>query len=60
MADIPVTDWVRATEQHANEAAQRLGHPLTLRWRKQVEQETFDELVSDILLEQELQRRTSG
>jgi peptidyl-prolyl cis-trans isomerase D len=55
--DITVTDWVHATEQHATEASQRLGRPLTLDERKQVEQETFDELVSDILLEQELQRR---
>ncbi len=55
--DVTVTEWVRATEQRATDASQRLGRPLTLEERKQVEQETFDELVSNILLEQELERR---
>jgi peptidyl-prolyl cis-trans isomerase D len=55
--DVTVTEWVRATEQRATDASQRLGRPLTLEERKQVEQETYDELVSNILLEQELERR---
>jgi peptidyl-prolyl cis-trans isomerase D len=55
--DIPVTEWVRATQQRATEASQRLGRPLSLEERNQVEQETFDELVSEILLHQELDRR---
>lgn len=56
-ADITVTEWVRATEQHATQASQRLGRPLSLDERKQVDQEAFDELVSEILLRQELDRR---
>ena len=55
--DIPVTEWIRATQQRATDASQRLGRPLSLEERKQVEQQTFDELVSDILLRQELDRR---
>src|ERR1700735_3380989 len=57
--DIPVTEWIRATQQRATDASQRLGRPLSLEERKQVEQQTFDELVSDILLRQELDRRDS-
>lgn len=55
--EITVTEWVRATEQHATQASQRLGRPLSLDERKQVDQEAFDELVSEILLRQELDRR---
>ncbi|MFI5248980.1 MAG: peptidylprolyl isomerase [Gemmatimonadales bacterium] len=55
--DITVTEWVRATEQHATQASQRLGRPLSLDERKQVDQEAFDELVSELLLRQELDRR---
>jgi peptidyl-prolyl cis-trans isomerase D len=55
--DITVTEWVRATQQHATQASQRLGRPLSLDERQQVDQEAFDELVSELLLRQELDRR---
>jgi peptidyl-prolyl cis-trans isomerase D len=55
--DIPVTEWRRATEQRATQASQRLGRPLSLDEQKQVDQESFDELVSELLLRQELDRR---
>ena len=58
--EIPITEWLRTTEQRETEASQRAGRPLTLDERKQVEQQAFDEIVSNILLEQELSRRGIG
>ena len=58
--EIPVTEWLRVTEQRETNASQRAGRPLTLDERKQVEEQAFDELVSNILLEQELARRGIG
>lgn len=55
--EIPYSEWARATQQRETEASRRLGRPLTLDERRQVEQDTFDELVTNILLSQELARR---
>lgn len=46
-----------ATQQLAEQREQQLGRGLTLDERQRVEQEAFDQLVSDILLQQEYRRR---
>ncbi len=58
--DIPVAEWQRVLSQRSAEANQRLGRPLTLDEQKQLEDRTFDELVANILLDQELARRHIG
>ncbi len=55
--DIPVTEWSRATAQRQQARSQQVGHPLTLDERQQLDQQTFDELVSNILIDQELEKR---
>jgi peptidyl-prolyl cis-trans isomerase D len=55
--DVPLTQWLNATQQREQEAQQRLNRGLTLDEQKELEQQTFDEMVSEILLDQEYQRR---
>ncbi len=58
--DISLLDWQRVITQRDQEATQRLGRQLTLDEREQLEQQVFDELVNNILLDQELARRHIG
>ncbi len=58
--DISLIDWQRVITQRDQEANQRLGRQLTLDEREQLEQQVFDELVNNILLDQELARRHIG
>src|SRR3712207_907031 len=55
--DILYTTLQNATQQLAQQREQQLGRGLTLDERQRVEQEAFDQLVSDILLQQEYERR---
>jgi len=55
--DILYTNWQRAVAQLEAEEQQRLGHSLTLDERRTVEDQAFDQMVSDILLQQEYKRR---
>ena len=55
--DILYTSWQRAVAQLEAEEQQRLGHSLTLDDRRTVEDQAFDQMVSEILLQQEYKRR---
>ncbi|MEP6835891.1 MAG: SurA N-terminal domain-containing protein, partial [Gemmatimonas sp.] len=55
--DIPYTVWQRAVAQLEQDEQQRLGHSLTLDERRTVEDQAYEQLVSNILLEQEYKRR---
>jgi len=55
--DVSYTQWANATQRREQEAQQRAGRGLTLDEQKELEQQTFDEMVSDILLTQEYQKR---
>jgi|HubBroStandDraft_6_1064221.scaffolds.fasta_scaffold41021_1 peptidyl-prolyl cis-trans isomerase D len=58
--DITYIQWSNATQRRYQEAQQRAGRALTLDEQKELEQQTYDEMVSDILLEQEYQKRGIG
>ena len=58
--DVSLIDWQRLITQRDQEASQRLGRQLTLDEREQLEQQVFDEMVNNILLDQELARRHIG
>ncbi len=55
--DILYTNWQRVVAQLESEQQQRLGHSLTLDERRTVEDQAFEQMVSDILLQQEYKRR---
>ncbi len=55
--DILLTQWLNATQRREQDAQQRLGRALTLDEQKAVNEQTFDEMVSDILLSDEFSRR---
>ncbi len=55
--DIPLGVWIQATQHREQEASQQLGRQLTLEEEAQLKQEVFDQLVTEILLEQEYARR---
>jgi len=55
--EITALDWQRVLSQREQEATQRLGRQMTLDERDQLRQNAFEELVNNILLEQELDRR---
>ena len=55
--DILYSNWQRAVAQLEAEEQQRLGHSLTLDERRMVEDQAFDQMVSEILLQQEYKRR---
>lgn len=57
---ILATDYFRAVDARVQQENQRTGHALTLDERRQVEQQVFDEMVTNILLQQELERRHIG
>ena len=58
--EIPLRVWTQATQRREQEASQQVGRQLTLEEAAQVKQEVFDQLVTEILLEQEYARRGIG
>lgn len=55
--DIPYLTWANASQQMAQQQEQSSGHGLTLDERRQVDDQAFNQLVSDVLLQQEYERR---
>jgi peptidyl-prolyl cis-trans isomerase D len=55
--EITVIEWQRILSQREQETTQRLGRQLTLDERAQLEQNVFDEVVNNMLLDEELDRR---
>jgi peptidyl-prolyl cis-trans isomerase D len=55
--DVSYTQWANATQRREQDAQQRLGRGLTLDEQKELQQQTYDEMVSDILLTQEYRKR---
>ena len=55
--DITYDSWLRARESRIQQAQQQSASPLTLDQEQRVEDATFDDLVNDILLRQEYERR---
>lgn len=55
--DVLYTVWLGATQQFAQQQEQQQGHALTLDERRQAEDQAYNELVSQILLDDEYQRR---
>jgi peptidyl-prolyl cis-trans isomerase D len=55
--DVPYQTWVTLAQNMAQQQEQQLGRSLTLDERKRVDDEAFDQLVTDILLQQEYAKR---
>src|SRR3712207_6542015 len=55
--EITYDTWIRTYNNAVNGAQQRTGKPLTLDDTRQIEEEAFDRLVTDMLLAQEYRRR---
>lgn len=55
--DIPYLTWMNAANSMAQQREQYSGRGLTLDERKEIENQAFDQLVTDILLQQEYERR---
>ena len=55
--DINYDTWLRAREDRVQQAQQQSSTPLTLDQEHRIEDATFDDLVNDILLRQEYERR---
>jgi peptidyl-prolyl cis-trans isomerase D len=58
--DILYTDWQRRSSQLMQQEQQQAGHSLTQDEQRRIENQAFDELVSDVLLQQEYRRRGIG
>ncbi len=58
--EILATEWFRAVDQRAQQEQQRAGRALTLDERRDIEQAVFDELVTGVLLRQEIEKRRIG
>ncbi len=58
--EILASEYLRAVETRAQQENQRTGHALTLDERRELEQTTFDQLVNDRLIGQEISRRHIG
>jgi len=58
--EVLATDYLRAAEARAQQESQRAGRALTLDERREVEQATFDQIVGDRLVAQEIARRHIG
>ena len=54
---ILATEYFRAVQLREQQVSQQQGRPLTLDERQQVEKVVFDDLVNDVLVRQELERR---
>ena len=55
--EILATTWLRAVDNRAQQEQERAARPLTLDERRQIENVVFDDLVSNVVLEQEIRRR---
>jgi len=55
--EIPYLTWANASQQLAQQQEQQTGHGLTLDERRQVDDQAFNQLVSDVLLQQEYEKR---
>lgn len=55
--DILYTDYTRVLQEREQQQNQQAGRALTLDERRRLEQEVFDQMVADRLLQQELERR---
>ncbi len=55
--DILYTDWQRRTQQLVQQAQQQSGRTLTQDDQRRIENQAFDDMVSDVVLQQEYQRR---
>ena len=55
--DVPYQTWVALAQNMAQQQEEQLGRSLTLDERKRVDDEAFDQLVNDILLQQEYEKR---
>jgi peptidyl-prolyl cis-trans isomerase D len=55
--DIVLAAWQAQLSRREQEAQQRIGRALTLDEQKRLEQQTFDELTQQLLLEQEFKKR---
>jgi peptidyl-prolyl cis-trans isomerase D len=55
--DILYTDWQRAVQTRDQQASQQLGRALTLDEQNRIEQQVYDDMVNDLLLQQEYKRR---
>ena len=55
--DILYTDWMRTVQQLQAQRAEQSGQPVTADDQQQLEQQAFDQLVLDRLLQQEYDRR---
>ena len=55
--DILYTDWQRRSQQLVQQAQQQSGRSLTQDEMRQMENQSFDEMVADILLKQEFKKR---
>jgi peptidyl-prolyl cis-trans isomerase D len=58
--DILYTDWQRRSSQLMQQEQQQAGHTLTQDEQRRIENQAFDELVSDVLLQQEYRKRGIG
>lgn len=58
--EILATEWFRAVDNRAQQEQQRIGRALTLDERRQIEQAVFDEMVTGVLLRQEIEKRGIG
>ncbi len=55
--EIPYLAWQQASQNAATEEEQRVAHPLTLDERQRLDDRTFNEIVTNVLLRQEYKRR---
>ncbi len=55
--DVPYVTWANVSNQMAQQEERNTGRSLTLDERRRVEDQAFEQLVSNILLEQEYKRR---
>ncbi|GJG88409.1 hypothetical protein tb265_35900 [Gemmatimonadetes bacterium T265] len=58
--EVLATEYIRAADGRAQQESQRLGRPLTLDERRELDQGTFDQIVGDRLVGQEIARRHIG
>ena len=58
--EILYTDFQRAVQNRSQQASQQLGRALTLDEQNRLEQQVFDDMVNDLLMQQEYKRRGRG
>ena len=55
--DVLYSDWQRRAQQLVQQSQQQSGHPLTQDEQRRLENQAFDDMVNELLLEQEYKRR---